>query len=73
MVEKGDGEGGVLMFQLLFNFLSLYGLKIMYVQILSRENFGSSPCGSVETSIHEDGGSVLALLSGLGIWHCHEL
>jgi len=25
------------------------------------------------TSIHEDSGLILALLSGLRIWHCHEL
>ena len=37
---------------------------------------GSSCHSSVETnltSIHEDGGSTLASLSGLKIWHCHEL
>ena len=26
-----------------------------------------------QTSIHEDAGSILASLSGSGIWHCHEL
>ena len=36
----------------------------------------SSSCGSVEmnpTNIHEDTSLILASLSGLRIWHCHEL
>lgn len=37
---------------------------------------GSSHCGAAEmnlTSIHEHVVSILALFSGLGIWHCHEI
>ena len=36
----------------------------------------SSCCSTVEVnpiSIHEDAGSIPALLSGLRIWHCREL
>ena len=36
----------------------------------------SSCCGSAETNLtsnHEDEGSILALLSGLRVWHCCEL
>ena len=46
-------------------------ITIKFLKIL-----GTSCCGTVETnltSIHEDEGSILALLSGSGIWCCHEL
>ena len=29
--------------------------------------------GKNQHSVHEDVGSILALLSGLRIWHCHKL
>ena len=41
-----------------------------------KDNLQSSHCGSVITnltSIHQDEVLMAALLSGLRIWHCHEL
>ena len=51
----------------------LKGLKCLSLEVT---HIRSSCCGTVETnpiSTHEDMGSIPGLLSGLRIWHCHEL
>ena len=58
---------GDTLFEVLLRYLSEYAKK---------GELQSTPCDSAEmnvTSIHGDTGSIRALLSGLGIWHCHEL
>ena len=63
------------LFSFVVNRLSTVDKEIVH-RDYKKKDIRSSHCGSTEmnlTSIHEDAGSIPGLLSGLRIWHRHEL